>query len=61
MIRVRRRDMKPGQVFGIVDPERPRDRDALVVVDATTEVSFWSGLRYHVGHVMPSVVFEVMS
>lgn len=59
--RLARKDMRPGQMFGLMDPWWPFDRDVLVVVDATTEVSFWSGILHRWGDVGPSLRFEVLS
>ena len=59
--RVRRSKMQPGQIFGVTDPWWPNERDALVVIDADTEVSLWTGLKHNWGYVVPSMAFEVIS
>lgn len=60
-MRLKRRDMKPGQVFGFTDPWWPHRRDAMVVIDASTELGFWTGERHCWGAVAPALSFEVLS
>ena len=58
----RRRDMRPGTVFGINDPWCPLGlRGAFVVVDRMTEIEFWTGTKTAWGDVCPSVPFEVIA
>jgi hypothetical protein len=53
--------MRPGQVFGFIDSWWPHRRDAMVVLDERTEVSFWTGTQYRWGDIGPSLSFEVLA
>lgn len=62
---MRRSAMRPGQVFGVWDSDRSPwvdgFRDAMIVVDAKTEIGFWTGAVGHFGDIAPGSCFEVLA
>ena len=66
MTRKRRSEMRPGEVFALEHSTDWRGycvdiRKALVVVDAKSEVDFWTGVKWHVGGIAPGLDYEVLS
>lgn len=64
MKREKRCEMKRGTIFGLVAESwlaSCGQPEAYVVIDAKTEVGFWSGARTCVGEVAPSLWFEVLT
>jgi len=66
LTRVPRRSMRPGEVFGITTVLNSRGyqltrRDAWVVVDAATEVNFWTGARACFGECASAMCVQVLS
>jgi len=57
--------MKPGQIFGVAERRFSdgyrRYRGAYVVVDAKTEIEFWTGAQAASGDVEPSTEVEVLA
>lgn len=59
---MRRRDLKPGQMFVAHQPARlDRFSDVLVVLDTKTEVGFFRGGVFCVGDVAPALRVEVIA
>ena len=63
---MRRSAMKPGQMFAVRQLTSwggwSVDRhDLLVVVDAKTEVDFWTGVEWRCGDICPGSHFEVVA
>lgn len=62
MSRMRRKDMRPGQMFVVRDQDWPTDcQDVMVVINDKAETGFWGGGTWRWGHVAPGATFEVLS
>lgn len=58
--------MKPGTIFGLVSASwlaahQAGRAEAYIVIDAKTEIGFWTGAKTRIGDVAPSLHFEVLT